>query len=137
LYYGLLFLRLIIKGGTFLIIALFVIKKSALNFKVILTIIFLFINKETIEIISSWIPFDLKTLFSKSWVRKNEKKKACTLCASKRVYLLEKASLSLFASLELELVLILILALLLCLFLSLVTSVQFYTFELFEFTFEF
>src|ERR1700710_3279087 len=99
------FLRLVKKGNTPLIIVSFCSKNSELNSGVVLTTIFPLIDRETVETTSPCIPFLLNAELSKLCIASRLKELACTLCACKRVYLLERANLlgPLFFSLELEL----------------------------------
>src|ERR1700709_2965780 len=87
------FLRLVKKGNTPLIIVLFCTKNSELNSGVVLTIIFPLIDKETVETTSPCIPFLLNTKLSKLRIDKALKELACTLCACRRVHLLERTNL--------------------------------------------
>src|ERR1700710_1163530 len=87
------FLRLVKKGNTLLIVVLFCTKNSELNSGVVLTTIFPLIDKETVETTSPCIPFLLNAELSKLRIDKALKELACTLCAYKRIYLLERANL--------------------------------------------
>ena len=97
LYQGSPFLRLVNKGNTSLIIASFCNKNSALNSGVVFTTILLLTERDTIEMTSPYIPLALNALLSKSRIRIDEKESAYTLCTSRRVHLLERASLPVFA----------------------------------------
>ena len=58
-----------------------------------MTIIFPLIDRETVEITSPCIPFLLNTKLSKLYIASRLKELVYTLCAYKRVYLLERANL--------------------------------------------
>jgi hypothetical protein len=68
---------LITKGSTFFIIAWFWTRKSELNSGIVLTIILLFEERETIEITSSLIPLEQKVVLSELRVEIAENKLAC------------------------------------------------------------
>jgi hypothetical protein len=82
---------LITKGSTLFIIAWFWTRKSELNSGVVLTIILLFKERETIEITSSLIPLEQKAVLSELRVEIAENKLACSIWASRKVHFLERA----------------------------------------------
>jgi hypothetical protein len=82
---------LVTKGSTPFIIDSFWTKKLELNLGVVLTIIFPFIDRETIEITSPLIPFKRKVVLSKFQVVIVENELAYSIWASRRVLLLERA----------------------------------------------
>ena len=90
-----------------------------LNSGVVLTTIFPLIDKETVETTSPYIPFLLNTELIRLRIAKALKELACTLCACKRVHLLERANLlGPFLSLVLELGFLVLIPVLLPLFLD-------------------
>ena len=79
------------KGSTPFIIDSFWTKKSELNSGVVLTIIFPFADRETIEITSPLIPFERKAVLSRLRVVIAENELACSIWASRKVHFLERA----------------------------------------------
>ena len=93
MYYGSPFLRLVIKGSTPLIIALFSIKKSTLNNRVVVITILPLSKREVVETTKSLKPFSLKVLLIQLYKEIKENFLANGLSIYRKVYLLEVANL--------------------------------------------
>ena len=93
MYYGSSFLRLVIKGSTPLITALFSIKKSTLNDGVVVITILPLSKREVVEITRSLKPFSLNVLLIRLRKEIKENFSADGLSVYRRVYLLEVANL--------------------------------------------
>ena len=93
MYYGSPFLRLVIEGSTPLITALFSIKKSTLNDRVVVITILPLSKREAVETTRSLKPFSLNALLIQLYKEIEENFSADGLSVYRRVHLLEVANL--------------------------------------------